>query len=418
MNAPLYKFGLFGDHVGLLIGFLIGVGFGFFLERAGFGSGNKLARQFYFKDMAVLKVMFSAIVTAMLGVFWLSRVGFMDLSQVYLVPTHLGPQIAGGLMLGGGFVIGGYCPGTSVVAAATGRIDAWIYMVGMFAGMLAVGFFMPGLGDFMASGDLGQTTLSSSWNIPYGLLVAGVVLMAFGAFLAAEWGEVKSGGRTREEQSLLWNRGYSRPRLFIGGALLLGVGAAAAGTPYRGNDLRVSAAELTRIVSREADHIAPRALAERLVEGTQVPRIVDLQSPEAYAAFHLPGAENVPMTDLPTATFTASEPVALYAADEAQAAQAWVLLKARGYPAVYTLGGGLPAWKSDVLSPTLPTAPVGVALEEARARAALARHFGGEPRGGAVDAPPQGMPAAMPAMAAPATPAPAAPKKARKKEGC
>jgi rhodanese-related sulfurtransferase len=423
MNAPLYKFGLFGDHVGLLIGFLIGVGFGFFLERAGFGSGNKLARQFYFKDMAVLKVMFSAIITAMVGVFWLSRVGFMDLSQVYLVPTHLGPQIAGGLMLGGGFVIGGYCPGTSVVAAATGRIDAWIYMVGMFAGMLAVGFFMPGLGDFMASGDLGQTTLSSSWNIPYGLLVAGVVLMAFGAFLAAEWGEVKSGGRTREDQSLLWHRGYSRPRLFVGGAVVLGVGAAMAGTPYRGAELRTSAAELTRIVSREADHIAPRALAERLVEGTQVPRIVDLQLSEEYAAFHLPGAENIPMTDLPTASFTASEPVLLYAADEAQAAQAWVLLKSRGYPAVYTLGGGLAAWKSDVLSPQLPAAPVGDALDEARARAALARHFGGQPRG-LVDAAPPVVPAA-PAMAAPATgstpdaaaPA-AAPKKAKKKEGC
>ena len=413
MSAPFSKFGLFGDNVGLLLGFLIGVGFGFFLERAGFGSGNKLARQFYFKDMAVLKVMFSAIVTAMVGVFWLSRVGLMDLSQVYLVPTNLAPQAVGGLVLGAGFVIGGYCPGTSVVAAATGRIDAWLYVAGMFAGMIAVGFVMPELSDFMALGGLGQTTLATTWNVPYGVLVAAVALMAVGAFLAAEWGEVKAGGRLREEQSLLWRHGLSRPRLLVGSLLVLGMGAAVAGTPYRGTNVRLSSQELAQIVTREADHLTAPELAHRLIEGTRVPRIIDLQSEEDYARLHVPGAENLPLTRLADASFAADEPVLLYAADEAQAAQAWVLLKSRGLPAVYTLGGGLAAWRSTVLAPTSDAA-----------QAAIAVHFGGSP-----DAPKLATPSPAPSVARPlslpnvvtppASPATSGPpKKPRKKEGC
>ena len=128
MNAPFYKFGLFGDHLSLVVAFLVGIAFGFFLERAGFGSGRKLAAQFYLTDLTVFKVMFTAIVTAMVGVFYLSWMGVVDLSLIYLGNTYLLPQIVGGLILGVGFVVGGYCPGTSCVAGATGRIDAFFFL--------------------------------------------------------------------------------------------------------------------------------------------------------------------------------------------------------------------------------------------------------------------------------------------------
>jgi len=131
MSAPFFKHGLFGEEASLIVAFAIGIGFGFFLERAGFGSARKLTAQFYLTDLAVFKVMFTAIVTAMLGVTYLGWMGFLDLSQVTLVPTHLWPQIGGGLILGVGFVIGGYCPGTSVAAMATGRVDAVLYALGV-----------------------------------------------------------------------------------------------------------------------------------------------------------------------------------------------------------------------------------------------------------------------------------------------
>lgn len=197
MNAPFYKFGYFGDDVSLIVAFIIGIGFGFFLERAGFGSAKKLVAQFYLTDLSVLKVMFSAIVTAMVGIYYLSVIGFVDLSQVYLTPTFLMPQITGGLLLGVGFAIGGYCPGTSAVATATGRIDGLTFLLGVFAGIFAFGEFYPLVKGFYNSTPMGSLTLPKLLNLPYGLIVFAVVIMAVGAFMAAEWTEkrnTKKGG--------------------------------------------------------------------------------------------------------------------------------------------------------------------------------------------------------------------------------
>ncbi len=130
MNAPFFKFGLFNFDVSLIIAFVIGIAFGFALERGGFGNARILAAQFYFSNMRVLKVMFTAIVTAMLGIYYLSVIGFMDLSLVYVSETYIVPQVVGGLILGVGFVIGGYCPGTSVVSFSTGRLDGLVYILG------------------------------------------------------------------------------------------------------------------------------------------------------------------------------------------------------------------------------------------------------------------------------------------------
>jgi hypothetical protein len=189
MNAPFYKFGAFGDEVSLVVAFIIGIGFGFFLERAGFGSAKKLTSQFYLDDLAVFKVMFTAIVTAMLGVFYLSWLGIMDLSLVDLVTTNLWPQIVGGLVLGFGFVIGGYCPGTSMVAAVTGRIDGLIFILGVMAGVLGFGEAFPLLKGFYESGDFSKLTLPQAFHLPYGLVVFLVVLMALGGFMGSGWVE-------------------------------------------------------------------------------------------------------------------------------------------------------------------------------------------------------------------------------------
>ncbi len=191
MMAPLFKFGAFGDETSLILAFIIGIGFGFFLERAGFGSARKLVSQFYLNDLAVFKVMFTAIVTAMLGVTYLAWLGVLDLSLVYLVPTYLVPQIIGGLVLGFGFVIGGYCPGTSVAAAATGKIDAVTFLLGVFAGTVAFAEAYPLVKPLHSATPLGQTTIPQYFSLPYGLVVFAVVLMALGGFAGAGWLEKK-----------------------------------------------------------------------------------------------------------------------------------------------------------------------------------------------------------------------------------
>ena len=183
--APFYKYGFFGDEMSLVLAFLLGTGFGFFLERAGFGSARKLAAQFYLYDMSVFKVMFTAIVTAMLGVTYLGWLGWLDLSLVYLVPTHLVPQIVGGLVLGVGFVVGGYCPGTSVAALATGRLDAFVYAFGIGAGTFVYAEVFPWIKGFVNSNELGQVTLPEVFDLPWGLVVFAVVLIAVAGFSAA-----------------------------------------------------------------------------------------------------------------------------------------------------------------------------------------------------------------------------------------
>lgn len=185
MSAPFFRFGLFGEEAGLLVALVIGIGFGFFLERAGFGSARKLVAQFYLTDLAVFKVMFTAIVTAMLGVTLLGWTGFLDLSQVYLVPTYWLPQILGGLLLGAGFVVGGYCPGTSIAAVATGRIDALLYALGIGAGTVTFAVAFPWVTTFYYSTSAGALTLPQLLHLPYGLMVFGVVVMAVAGFYGA-----------------------------------------------------------------------------------------------------------------------------------------------------------------------------------------------------------------------------------------
>lgn len=198
MSAPFFKFGAFGAEASLLVAFVIGIGFGWFLERAGFGSAKKLVSQFYLNDLAVFKVMFTAIVTAMLGIFYLGWMGVLDVNLLYLPVTNLWPQIVGGLVLGVGFVVGGYCPGTSMVAVVTGKVDAIWYVTGVAAGTFAIGEAFPLVKGFYESGNFGRLTLPQVLHLPYGVIVFLVVLMALGGFAAAEWAEKRFGGAKRE----------------------------------------------------------------------------------------------------------------------------------------------------------------------------------------------------------------------------
>jgi uncharacterized membrane protein YedE/YeeE len=142
---------------------------------------------FTLRDLTVLKVMFSAIVTALLGTFWLGRLGVIDLSALFVPETLLAPQIAGGLIFGVGFALSGLCPGTACVAAASGRIDALSALAGIFGGVLLAGLALPDLAQYSA----GTWTLPVALDLPYGVVVSLIVLMAVALFAAIEHWENK-----------------------------------------------------------------------------------------------------------------------------------------------------------------------------------------------------------------------------------
>ena len=148
---PLNLVQSFGPVVAYLIFGVIGFFFGYVLEIAGFGNSKILAAQFYFKDLTVLKVMFTAIIVAMTGIFLTAAVGLLDYNLVYVNPTYLWPGIVGGLVMGVGFIIGGFCPGTSLVGAATGKLDALLFALGVLFGIFVFGESVENFNDFFYS---------------------------------------------------------------------------------------------------------------------------------------------------------------------------------------------------------------------------------------------------------------------------
>jgi uncharacterized membrane protein YedE/YeeE len=191
MIAPFYETGAFGLRGALAVALAVGIAFGFFLERSGLGSARKVSAQFHLTDFAVLKVMFSAIVTASLGVFWLSRLGVLDLGRVYVPETYLLPQLLGGAVFGAGLVIAGLCPGTACVSAATGRIDGVAVIAGLLLGIATYGAMNPLIAGFARSTPKGRFTLPELVGASYGVTLLAVVIVALVAFRAAERWETR-----------------------------------------------------------------------------------------------------------------------------------------------------------------------------------------------------------------------------------
>jgi uncharacterized protein len=168
----------------MVIALFVGAGFGFVLERAGFGRADNLTAIFYGRDFRVLRVMFTAIVTGMLGLYFLDLLGVMPLSSIGILPTFLLPQLVGGLLLGAGFIVGGYCPGTSLVAAVSGKLDAVVFLVGIFLGSTVFSVSYDWVSAFHSSTSLGRVLLHEALHLPSGLMVPLVAVFAAVAFLA------------------------------------------------------------------------------------------------------------------------------------------------------------------------------------------------------------------------------------------
>lgn len=132
--APLSSLYEFPEWLNMLTAFLIGTGFGFALEQGGFSSSRKLAGMFYGYDATVLKVFFTAAIVALIGAQFLGYFGVLNLNQVYVNEFYVTASIVGGVIMGAGFIMGGFCPGTGICAMSIGKIDAIVFVAGGFVG--------------------------------------------------------------------------------------------------------------------------------------------------------------------------------------------------------------------------------------------------------------------------------------------
>ena len=189
MTFPLVKTGVISEAMNLWLAIPIGFIFGFALFHAGFTDSRRIAWAFYFKSVRVPVVMFTAIVTGMLGLWGLSLIGAIDISQVYMLPTFLAPMAIGGLLFGIGMVVVGYCPGTAAAALATGKIDGMVFIVGFLVGSLIFGDLFPIWGDFYNSNYMGAFRLDQWLDISLGVTVLGIVIVAVAGIAALSFAQ-------------------------------------------------------------------------------------------------------------------------------------------------------------------------------------------------------------------------------------
>jgi uncharacterized protein len=173
----------------LLIAFLIGTGFGFSLEQAGFSSSRKLVGMFYGYDTTVIKVFFTAAIVALIGSQLLSYLGLLDLNRVFVNEYYVLPAISGGVIMGLGFIVGGFCPGTGLSAMSVGKIDAIVFFLGGLTGAFLFAETYPYIKNFADGTYKGPVKINEILGLSPGLFSFLLIIAAVIMFWIAEKAE-------------------------------------------------------------------------------------------------------------------------------------------------------------------------------------------------------------------------------------
>lgn len=330
---------------------VLGVFFGLALERAGFGSSRRLAAVFYFQDMAVVKVMFSALITAMLGLILLTAAGLLPADQVYYLPTVYGAHLVGGLLFGVGFVMGGWCPGTAAVGAASGKLDALIFLGGGLVGAILFNELFPLVRPLYTWGEAGVVFMYQTLGIGQGSLAVLMSLLAVAAF----WGcEILERGRGVGGAFLTGRFLPAFSLAVVAVALVAYLAAPLPGeAPAPAAVATDGEAALLSQVEAGQDHLEPEDLADRLLVGAPGLVVADVRSEAEYRAFHIRGAIHAPLSRLGEilGPYKNRRAIVLYSGGMTHAAQARDSLARQGYNNVFLLTDGLNGFRERVLKP-------------------------------------------------------------------
>jgi hypothetical protein len=173
----------------LLIAIIIGIGFGFALEQAGFSSSRKLAGMFYGYDTTVIKVFFTAAIVALVGSQILSFLGLLNLNQVFVNEFYVSASIVGGVIMGAGFIMGGFCPGTGLSALSIGKIDAMVFFAGGLTGAFLFAETFPFIEKLANSGYKGPVKIDEALGMSTGVFILLLIIAAAVMFWIAEAAE-------------------------------------------------------------------------------------------------------------------------------------------------------------------------------------------------------------------------------------
>ena len=339
---------IIGNELNFVVALFIGIAFGFILEQAGFSTSKKLVGLFYGYDFTVLRVFFTAGVTAMLGVVALGHFGLLDISIIYINPTFLWSALIGGIIMGLGFVVGGFCPGTSFCAAAIGKIDAMVFIVGSFLGILIFAEGYPLFENLYKAEYWGYARIFDTVGMSQGLFAFLLVMVAVSAFWITTLIENKINGKPNPE--------FSPMKLYVA---LSGIAAILAFSAFFMPDLKEEylkeVENVSFVNSYNLKETTPDELAFRIIDEENNLQIIDVRSLEEYKKFSLPKSQSISIKDLfgkdAKKILTLNRKMNVFLAnDELTERKAAVIAEKLGYEGISVLKGGLDTFKKEILN--------------------------------------------------------------------
>ena len=339
---------LISDELNLIVALLIGIAFGFILEQAGFSSSRKLAGVFYGYDFTVLRVFFTAGVTAMSGVIILGYLGWLDTDFIYINPTYLQAAILGGVIMGFGFIIGGYCPGTSMCGAAIGKIDAMFFVGGGLIGVFLYAELYSWFEGITNASFLGNIRIFNTLGMPQGLFAFALIAMAVGAFIFTTRIEKKVNSKGPAQS-------FERLPHRLAGIGIVTLGVVLIFLPDYKQRLLDEVSSDEYLKSHPVKEMTSDELAFRLLDNDHRIQIIDVRDKEEFSAGTLPRAVNISPEQILQKEFSRilgqkHRKKVFIDDNELSEKRGALLAKAVGYENLFVLKGGLVEFKSSILN--------------------------------------------------------------------
>ncbi|MCU7526095.1 MAG: YeeE/YedE family protein [Ignavibacteria bacterium] len=339
---------LIGNELNLVVALFIGMLFGAILEQAGFSTSKKLVGLFYGYDFTVLRVFFTAGVVSMAGVIAFEHFGILDMSSVFVNPTFLWSAIVGGLIMGLGFVIGGFCPGTGLCAMGIGKIDGIIFVAGSFLGVLVFAEGYPMFEGLYKAQNWGNVQIFNTLHVPQGLFAFLLTAVALFAFWVTSIIENKVNGVKKPAVRLT---PYYVSLGMIGAVIAL----SSFMFPEREESLLQKVENSDFLSKHNVNLITSDELAFRIMDRQENLQIFDFRNPVEFTKFHLPNSVSFKAGSLfekePSKALLLKGRMNIFtASDELTARKMAAAAQELGYENIKVLKGGLDSFKNQILA--------------------------------------------------------------------
>ncbi len=330
---------IFSTELNYIFALIIGIAFGFSLEQSGFSSSRKLAGLFYGIDFTVLKVFFTAALTAMVGIIFLNYFGLLNLDLIYVNPTFLPSAIVGGAVMGLGFIIGGFCPGTSICAATIGKIDAMFYIIGIFLGTFTFTIGYPIWEDFFKSGFMGSISVYDAIGMSRGLFVFLIIIIAIAAFAITSKIEQRV-SKLDEHPEKKYKKNYI---IAIAASIVLAIIVTL--LPDWKEKIISNATDEALSNNDNIEMMSPDELAFRIIDNDKNITIIDVREPEEFNKSNVVLSINIPVDSMVNTEwfeYIKNNPntIIFYSNNEKRAKKAYFIAKEFGHDYNKVMTGG------------------------------------------------------------------------------